>query len=167
MNNSYTQLYETNNAAIQGVQLSQSQADALAARFAETFNQLGTPKFLSAARDLFADDLYVNDTLSIYYHFKDMMPHFEGMNQSVSDSHVVIQHALLAGDSVFVHWKMTYTLKMFGSKKTMSSYGISQLKVNDKDKIIFQQDYWDASNGLYRQLPVLSGVYRLLLPLKQ
>ena len=105
--------------------------------------------------------------MAFYYHFKDMKSHFEGMNQTVSDALVVIQHALLAGDSVFIHWKMTYTLKMFGSKKTMSSYGISQVKVNDKDKIIFQQDYWDPSNGLFRQLPVIGGIYRLLLPLKQ
>lgn len=167
MNSSYTQAYETNNAAIQGVQLTQPQADALATRFAENFNRLGTPEFMPSVRDLFADDLYANDTLSIYYHFKDMKSHFEGMNQTVSDAHVVIQHALLAGDSVFIHWKMTYTLKMFGSKKTMSSYGISQVKVNDKDKIIFQQDYWDPSNGLFRQLPVIGGIYRLLLPLKQ
>ena len=167
MNSSYTSVYEKNNQSIQGVQLSQAQADELAGRFAETFNQLGTPSFMKAARDLFADDLYVNDTLSVYNHFVDMTDHFEGMNRSVSDSHVVVQHALLAGDSVFVHWKMTYTLKIFGSKKTMASYGISQLKINQHGKIVFQQDYWDANNGLYRQLPVAGSLYRLLLPVKQ
>lgn len=167
MNSSYTHLYETNQQNIQGIQFTQSQADALAGRFAATFNQLGTPQFMHSARDLFADDLYVNDTLSIYYHFVDMKDHFESMNQSVSDAHVVLQHVLVAGDSVFVHWKMTYTLKMFGSKKNMSSFGISQLKMNEKGQIVFQQDYWDSNNGLYRQLPVVGGVYRLLLPMKQ
>lgn len=167
MHDSYTQIYETNNASIHGVELTQSQADALAQRFVETFNHLGTPKFLTYARDLFADDLYVNDTLSIYHHFADMTTHFESMNRSVSDSQVVLKHVLPAGDSVFVHWKMTYTLKIFGSKKTMSSFGISQLKMNQNGKVVFQQDYWDSNNGLYRQLPVLGGVYRFLLPVEK
>lgn len=167
MNSSYTDLFEKSNQSIHGVQFTQPQADALAGRFVATFNQLGTPQFMTSARDLFADDLYVNDTLSVYYRFSDLAAHFDGMNQSVSDSQVVLQHVLLAGDSVFVHWKMTYTLKLFGSKKTMSSFGISQLKVNAEGKIIFQQDYWDSNNGLYRQLPVAGSLYRLLLPLKQ
>lgn len=167
MNSSYTQVYEKNNQSIQGVQFNQTQADELAGRFTATFNQMGTPQFMVAARDLFADDLYVNDTLSVYNHFADMTDHFEGMNSSVSDASVVLQHVLPTGDSVFVHWKMTYTLKIFGSKKTMASYGISQLKMNQNGKIVFQQDYWDANNGLYRQLPVAGSLYRMLLPLKQ
>lgn len=166
VNSSYTQVYEKNNISIQGIQLSQAQADDLAGRFAQTFNQLGTPQFMTSARELFAEDLYANDTLSVYYRFTDMVSHFEGMNQSVSDSQVVLQHVFLAGDTVFVHWKMTYTLKLFGSKKTMTSYGISQLKMNQNGKIVFQQDYWDANNGLYRQLPVVGGVYRALLPVE-
>lgn len=166
MNRSYTPAYETHNASIRGVELSQAQADDLARRFAETFNQLGTPQFMTSARQLFAEDLYVNDTLSIYYRFTDLASHFDRMNRSVSDSQVVIQHVFLAGDSAFIHWKMTYTLTLLGSKKTMSSFGISQLKINQNSKIVFQQDYWDANNGLYRQLPVIGGVYRALLPVE-
>jgi hypothetical protein len=49
----------------------------------------------------------------------------------------------------------------------MSSFGISQLKMNAQGKVVFQQDYWDSNNGLYRQLPIVGGVYRWLLPIKK
>ena len=167
MNSSYTTVYEKNEQQIKGVMLTQALGDALADRFVYTFNHLGKPNFMQLARDLFADDLYANDTLSIYYHFSDMTQHFKGMNDSVTNSRVELKHVFVAGDSVFVHWKMEYTLKILGSEKAMSSFGITQLKVNEAGKVIFQQDYWDGNNGLYRQLPVVGGLFRWLLPIKQ
>lgn len=164
---SYTAMYEKNDQQIHGIVLTQAMGDALAGRFVNTFNHIGKPDFMSLTRDLFADDLYANDTLSVYYHYSDMIEHFQGMNDSVTHSHVELKHAFVADDSVYVHWKMNYTLKVLGSEKAMSSFGISQLKMNEHGKIIFQQDYWDANNGLYRQLPVVGGVYRWLLPVKQ
>ncbi|ENV08546.1 hypothetical protein F966_03220 [Acinetobacter higginsii] len=62
---------------------------------------------------------------------------------------------------------MTYDFKMFGRIKTMSSYGISQIKVNAEHLIIFQQDYWDPANGLYRSVPYIGAGYSLLLPFKK
>ncbi len=164
---SYTTAYERGDQQIHGVVLTQAMADALAGRFVNTFNHIGQPGFMQLTRDLFADDLYANDTLSIYHHYADMIDHFQGMNQTVTHSHVELKHAFVADDSVYVYWKMNYTLKILGSEKVMSSFGISQLKMNAQGKIIFQQDYWDSNNGLYRQLPIISGVYRWLLPIKQ
>jgi len=164
---SYTTAYEKSDQQIRGVALNQAMADALAGRFVNTFNHIGQPDFMQLTRDLFADDLYANDTLSIYHHYADMIEHFQGMNQSVTHSHVELKHAFVAEDSVYVHWKMDYTLKILGREKAMSSFGISQLKMNTQGKIIFQQDYWDPNNGLYRQLPIIGSVYRWLLPIKQ
>lgn len=164
---SYTTTYEMNDQKTHGVVLTQPMGDDLANRFVSTFNHIGKPEFMPLTRDLFADDLYVNDTLSVYYHYSDMAEHFQGMNESVTHSHVELKHAFVAGDSVYVHWKMDYTLKILGREKAMSSFGISQLKMNNNGKIIFQQDYWDANNGLYRQLPIVGVLYRWLLPIKQ
>ncbi len=59
------------------------------------------------------------------------------------------------------------TFKMLGRTKTMASYGISQIKINEQQQIIFQQDFWDPANGLYRSLPVFGGVYKWILPFKK
>jgi hypothetical protein len=167
MPSSYTSIYENNDQQIQGVVMTQAMGNALAGRFVNTFNHIGQPDFMPLTRDLFADNLYANDTLSVYYHYSDMIEHFKGMNETVTHSHVELKHAFVAEDSVYVHWKMEYTLKVLGSEKAMSSFGISQLKMNAQGKVVFQQDYWDSNNGLYRQLPIVGGVYRWLLPIKK
>jgi PBP1b-binding outer membrane lipoprotein LpoB len=167
MPSSYTSTYENNEQQIHGVVMTQAMGDALANRFVNTFNHIGKPDFMQLTRNLFADNLYSNDTLSVYYHYSDMIEHFKGMNETVTNSHVELKHAFVAEDSVFVHWKMEYTLKVLGSEKAMASFGISQLKMNPQGQVIFQQDFWDSNNGLYRQLPIVGGVYRWLLPIKQ
>jgi hypothetical protein len=54
-----------------------------------------------------------------------------------------------------------------GRVKSMDSYGISELKQNAAGQIIFQQDFWDPANGLYRALPYLGGFYQWVLPFKK
>lgn len=49
----------------------------------------------------------------------------------------------------------------------MASYGISQIKINQQQQIIFQQDFWDPADGLYRHLPYMGSIYTWLLPFKK
>jgi len=162
---SYTATYEQQSKAIQGVTLDQAMGDAVAQRFVTTFSMMGTPEFLPAAQALFAEDgLYINDTLTLYTNDKQLAKHMQGMNDSIKAAHVELVHDWVAGDSVYVHWRMSYTLHVLGVDRPMASFGISQLKVNAAGKIIFQQDYWDSNNGLYRQLPRIGWLYRWLLP---
>jgi hypothetical protein len=62
---------------------------------------------------------------------------------------------------------MAYDFKIFGRSKTMASYGISEIKINSSSQIVFQQDYWDPANGLYRSLPYIGKGYSLVLPFKK
>ena len=62
---------------------------------------------------------------------------------------------------------MAYDFEILGTHKKMASHGISEIKVNAAQQIIFQQDFWDPANGLYRSLPYVGGVYSWLLPFKK
>lgn len=62
---------------------------------------------------------------------------------------------------------MAYHFKIFGKNKPMTSYGISQIKINQQQQIIFQQDFWDPADGLYRHLPYMGSIYTWLLPFKK
>lgn len=164
---SYTQDYQQARAQQQGLVLNNAQAQQLADQFIQTFNKLGTPAFMPSAKALYADELFINDTLSQYRQKSKLLDHFKGMNNRVSRSTVQLVQMTHAADVVYVHWHMTYDLKVFGRLKTMQSYGVSELKQNSKNQIIFQQDFWDPANGLYRVLPYVGGVYQWLLPFKQ
>lgn len=164
---SYSGDYGKAEQQITGVTLNDEQALEIGNHFVAAFNTLGTPSFVSNVSNLYADQLYINDTLSQFSQKKDLIKHFEGMNTRVSNVTVKLISATHHQDSAYIHWYMTYDFKMLGRSKTMASYGISQIKINDQQKIIFQQDFWDPANGLYRSLPIFGGVYKWILPFKK
>lgn len=164
---SYTTDYEKANQQISGIPLSDAQAQMIGQDFVSAFNSMGTVNFVKNASQLYADNLYINDTLSQFSTKKELMKHFEGMNKHVSKVSVKLISATHKNDSAYIHWQMTYDFQMFGRIKIMSSYGISQIKVNTEHLIIFQQDYWDPANGLYRSVPYIGTGYSLLLPFKK
>lgn len=164
---SYTMRYERQARDARAVTLDVVAADALAQRFVTTFAHLGQPDFMVAVEQLFSPDLvYVNDVLSQYQRVDQVRAHLAGMSAAVSDARVDKVASWQQGDSVYVHWRMEYTLHVLGSSRRMASHGISQLKADARGRIVFQQDFWDSNNGLYRQLPVAGWLYRWLLPLK-
>lgn len=164
---SSTSDYRIAKQNIQGVTLDQTQATRIGTNFVATFNTLGTPSFIKNVDQMYADRLFINDTLSQFNHKTALMQHFKGMNQRVSNVNVQLVSATYHQDSAYVHWYMAYDFKIFGKNKTMQSYGMSEIKVNPAQQIIFQQDYWDPTNGLYRSLPYVGGVYSWLLPFKK
>ena len=164
---SYTHDYTEADQNIQGISLNDAQAQNIGSRFVAAFNTLGTPEFVNRASSLYADQLYINDTLSQFSNKQDLIEHFKGMNNSVSNVTVKLISATHHQDSAYIHWYMAYDFKMFGRTKSMASYGISEIKINQNQQIIFQQDFWDPANGLYRSLPVFGGAYKWVLPIKK
>ena len=164
---SYTADYQRANKQITGIVLDDAKAQMIGNRFVEAFNSMGTADFVKNAAQLYADHLFINDTLSQFSNKKELIKHFEGMNEHVGNVSVQLISATHTLDSAYIHWHMQYDFRMFGRTKTMSSYGISQIKINEQNLIIFQQDYWDPANGLYRSLPYIGKGYSLVLPFKK
>ena len=164
---SYSADYAQSRNGIQGIALDQAKAQDIGLRFTSAFNTLGTPEFVERAGSLYADQLFINDTLSQFSSRKKLLEHFQGMNQRVSNVTVSLLNTSYHQDSAYVHWHMAYDFKMFGTTRTMDSFGISEIKVNRDNKIIFQQDFWDPANGLYRSLPYVGGAYSWVLPFKK
>jgi hypothetical protein len=164
---SYSSDYSTAKNKITGVTLTDAQALEIGTRFTTTFNTLGTPEFVNKASSLYADQLFINDTLSQFSSRQNLVEHFKGMNKRVSNVTVKLLSATHHQDSAYIHWHMAYDFKMFGTSKKMASYGISEIKINANKQIIFQQDFWDPANGLYRSLPYVGGGYSWILPFKK
>lgn len=162
----YTQQYSAARQQQQGVTQDAASAQALAARFAQAFNQMGQPSFISAVDQLYADSLYINDTLSVHYQKGSVLENFKAMNKRIQRAQVTIIDVTTAKDVAYVHWKMRFDLKLLGQVKVIESHGISELKQNAAGQIIFQHDFWDPANGLYRALPYAGGLYRWLTPFK-
>lgn len=164
---SYSSDYQQARNTIQGVMLNDASALDIGTRFTSTFDTLGTPEFVEQASTLYEKQLYINDTLSQFSSRDNLVEHFKGMNKRVSNVTVKLLNTSYHKDSAYVHWSMAYDFKMFGTTRTMASHGISEMKVNANNKIIFQQDFWDPADGLFRALPYVGGAYSWVLPFKK
>lgn len=164
---SYSSDYGNARQQVVGVTLDQQKADEIGQRFTQAFNRLGSEQFLIDAKALYAEQLFINDTLSQYAQRADLVEHFRGLNARLSNVDVRLLNTSYYNDSAYVHWRMAYDLRMFGTTRTMASYGISEMKINADGKIIFQQDFWDPADGLYRSLPYFGGIYSWVLPFKK
>ena len=58
----------------------------------------------------------------------------------------------------FVVWVMHYKFRIWRRSIT----GVSHIKWNSEQKIIFQHDYWDASFGVYGEFPPLGWIMKLI-----
>lgn len=64
-----------------------------------------------------------------------------------------------AGDPTsFIHWEMSYQFR--GKPRKLP--GITVLRFNHSGKVIMQQDYWDASKGVYEEFPLMGVATRTL-----
>ncbi|WOE32426.1 MULTISPECIES: nuclear transport factor 2 family protein [unclassified Acinetobacter] len=164
---SYSSDYAQARNRIQGVNLDANKAQEIGLRFTSAFNTLGTDAFINNATNLYDHSLFINDTLSQFNSKNQLITHFKAMNQRVKNVSVELLNTSFHHDSAYVHWYMRYDFKFLGSTRRMASYGISEIKINTDGKIIFQQDFWDPANGLYRSLPYAGGIYSWLLPFKK
>lgn len=163
---SYTPQYVDAVKTVSGQAISDANLTALVQRFVNTFNAFGTTEITEMVDALYADDLYFNDTLGVFSNKSELRDYFESLSEKVDNFSVNIVNSHAVGSDIYIHWEMQYNLKFYGSVETMHSFGISQLRVNAENEVIFHQDFWDANNGLYRQLPYASKLYKRLVPVK-
>lgn len=167
MNQSYSADYVEARQQFSGISISDIEAKQLAKQFADTFSAMGKDDFLPAVKQLYANQVYFNDTLHLIEKKAELTLYFENMNQRVSEARVELLNSFTSGDSLYVHWTMHFSLEYLGSSKDVFSSGISELRYNEDKQIIFQQDFWDPNNGMIRQLPYVGSIFSKILPFKK
>ena len=73
-----------------------------------------------------------------------------------------IQNRWQDGEDFFLLWFMETRFSILGSERDVRTIGVSHLRFDDQGKVIFHQDFWDSSQGLDQQLPILGGFSRWL-----
>ncbi len=120
---SYSALITPNpETSIQGIAL--DQAKALGYRHSASLRPLIPWAHRNSWKEpdqLYADQLFINDTLSQFSSRQNLLEHFQGMNKRVSKVSVKLLNASYHQDSAYVHWHMAYDFKMFGTTRSMDS----------------------------------------------
>lgn len=155
----YSHLYEQ---GLQDQQGSSSVSDAAIQRFIDLYSPIDADYIEAHLDQVYAPDLYFNDTLSTIYDRKTLKTHMLKTAERLDYMSLDVQQTWRDGEDVFLRWIMETHFSIMGSEREARTIGISQLRFNDQGQVIFHQDFWDSSQGLDQHLPILGTVTRWL-----
>ncbi|MFZ9920997.1 MAG: nuclear transport factor 2 family protein [Terrimicrobiaceae bacterium] len=144
--------------ATPGANLSSSDGEAAIARFRGFFENVTTESIRKETNDLYAEDVWFNDTLktlrgraAVEAYFLKTMEHVDSFQTKVDD-------VARSGSDFYVRWTMDIRFK--GAKEPVRTIGVTLLRFDRDGRAVLHQDFWDPAAGFYEHLPVLGGVMR-------
>ncbi len=87
---------------------------------------------------------------------------FDHMFETTSSPKFVTEPPIAAGDTAFIKWRFTCTIKSRFYARPMTIDGVTEVQFDDAGLITAHIDYWDAAGQLYEKLPLLGGLMRLV-----
>lgn len=137
-------------------------SSAAVERFVDFFGaEPSTPDEADAQADrLYADRLYFSDTLLTSEDKAQVVRHLTRMHESTESLSVTVLATQRDGADFYVVWKMTAQFTPVRSTVTGHSIGVTHLRFDTEQRIVLQQDFWDASAGFYEHVPLLGAAIR-------
>ena len=132
--------------------------DAIAENFQSVFANLTGPDLQKRVEATYAADLYFNDTLKTMRTRSDLVAYFQETGEKVEELDVEILSAFRDGSDIYLRWRMDMRFRAVGKRIATRTVGMSHLRVNADGKVILQQDFWDAAEGIYRELPLIGSL---------
>lgn len=136
--------------------------DAGVERFANTLGYFTQDDLRAKVEQLYADELYFNDTFKTFNRLDDLAPYLEETGEMVQVSSVTILGHTADGEDVLIRWLMDLEFSAGGKDIKSRSLGMTHLRFNNNGKVILHQDFWDSTDGFFSHLPIVGGfVHRI------
>jgi hypothetical protein len=104
----------------------------------------------------YASNIYFNDTLKTVRGIEELAHYLKESAAAVEECSVeVIEVTRTEHGDHYIRWKMMIRFKRFKKGQDTWTIGISHLRFNAEGLVIYHQDYWNATDGLFRHIPIL------------
>ncbi len=134
---------------------SDDEAQALA-RFASFFSNLAPDRVQALLAQTYAADVYFNDTLKAIQGLDALGPYLNDSAEGAEECRVDVHETTrTANDEHLVRWSMMIRFKKLKRGVDTWSIGMSHLRFDAQGRVVYQQDYWNAADGLYQHIPLL------------
>lgn len=111
-------------------------------------------------RTLYADNIYFNDTFVTLSTIDELVAYMDKTAANVQSSSVEIVDVAKSDTDYYLRWVMEIEFVVRKKLIKSRSIGMTQLRFNQDGKVVFHQDYWDASNAFYQHLPIIGGLVK-------
>ncbi|MCR9277555.1 MAG: nuclear transport factor 2 family protein [Pseudomonadaceae bacterium] len=120
------------------------------------------PDWREKARAVYASELYFSDTLGSATTIDELLDHLQGVADNSEALEVLVQDVVTSETGTYLRWHMVSRFSILGSEKESRTIGVSLLRFDAEGRIVFQQDYWDSTEGFYQHIPILGSVLRAI-----
>jgi hypothetical protein len=111
----------------------------------------------------YSPNLWFNDTLKTITDRETLGKYMQHTAGNVEYCRAVADtHSLTREGDVLVRWTMQIRFKRFARGQNAESMGISLLRLDQEGRIAFQQDFWNAADGLFQYIPILGWAIRAI-----
>lgn len=129
-------------------------------RFEGLLSDFKAPDFASRIRQVYAEDLYFDDTLRTVRRLDELEAYLTGSADAVEVGRVAFLDRAVANGSYYFRWEMTLQFKKLRRGKLTRSLGMSHVRFDAEGRVVLHQDYWDSASGLFEHVPVMGGLIR-------
>lgn len=128
--------------------------------FLKLFSDFKTGATEKVIRQTYAKDFYFNDTFRILDNIEELIPYMIETAAMVKSTTVEILDTAQSGSDYYIRWVMVMEFDAKRKDIYSKSIGMTQLRFNQKGKIVFHQDFWDSAEGFYQHLPYIGYFIR-------
>jgi len=130
-------------------------------RFSEFFGPLTEQSVRSGIPHAYAPELWFNDTLKTITRRAELECYMVETAHNVEHCRAIIDTWSISREGdVLVRWHMLIRFNRFARGQDTESMGISLLRLDEQGRIAFQQDFWNAADGLFQHVPLLGWAIR-------
>jgi hypothetical protein len=131
-------------------------------RFLGFFSELTEERVRARIRDTYAESVHFHDTLKEVRGVDRLEKYLVDTARAVESCTVELEDLAVSDDNYYFRWVMHIRFKRFRKGAKTRSIGMSHIKFDGEGKIIFHQDYWDSSAGLFEHIPLAGSMIRLV-----
>ena len=160
LDRSYEEALEASQAnAITGLDQDPERLAAALARAQAFFRDITPESVRALTRETYAPEAYLNDTLAAISTAESIEEYFHETAERADSVRVEFLSHAVSGIDVYVRWRMTIEASRL-SDEPLSSYGMSQFRFDDQNRLLIHKDFWDSGGGFFEHLPVIGRAIR-------
>lgn len=131
--------------------------------FISLYADLKSVDVASRARNVYAKDMYFNDTLQTLRTAESLAHYLTETAARLEDIQVEFLGWSLQGQDAFVRWRMFTRYSIYARDIEVTTLGMTHLRFDESGKIILHQDFWDSTQGLWLHLPIIGTVIERIM----
>ncbi len=151
---------ETEDLAYAGFADSPERLEAAVSRVQRYFADVTPESVRELTAETYAPDGYLNDTLAAIRGADRIEAYFLGTMERADVVRVEFLGTAVDGIDVYVRWRMHVEASALAGGDPVVTYGLSQFRFDDEDRLLLHKDFWDSGGGFFEHLPVIGRFVR-------